>query len=63
MSDEFRRQNQQGLRGQEIFEVQPVMLGGDPIDPKNKIALDRHQHIDAVRYWNNLIRELRAKQK
>lgn len=45
--------------GKEIFEIQPVILGGSPEDIQNKVFLDRKQHIDAVRYWNKIIRELR----
>jgi len=47
-------------RGMEIFEVKPLLLGGDPVDPSNKTALTREQHVQAVRYWNKIIRELRA---
>lgn len=46
-------------RGMELFEITPVILGGDPVDPKNKAWLTRQQHFEAVRYWNRLIRELR----
>lgn len=45
--------------GKELFEVTPIILGGDPIDPKNKTWLTRQQHIEAVRYWNRVICELR----
>lgn len=43
----------------EIFEVQPVILGGSPTDPANKVILNREQHIEAVRYWNRVLREVR----
>ena len=43
----------------EITEIQPVILGGSPTDPANKVVLSRQQHIEAVRYWNRLISELR----
>lgn len=43
----------------EVFEIKPVILGGSPIDPKNKIILNRDEHIAAVRYWNKIIRDLR----
>ena len=43
----------------EIFEVQPVILGGSPTDPANKVILNRQQHIEAVRYWNRVLKELR----
>jgi hypothetical protein len=48
------------FKGREIFEITPILLGGDPVDPKNKAMLTRQQHIEAVRYWNNIVRELRA---
>jgi len=47
------------LKGMEIFEITPVILGGSPTDPKNKTILDRAQHIEAVNYWNEIIRQLR----
>jgi hypothetical protein len=43
----------------EIFEVKPVILGGSPTDLANKVILNRQQHIEAVRYWDKIIRELR----
>jgi hypothetical protein len=47
--------------GMELFEITPVILGGDPVDPKNKVWLTREQHFEAVRYWNRVIRELRER--
>jgi len=49
--------------GKEIFEIQPVILGGSPTDPSNKTVLTREQHIKAVVYWNRQIRRLRAEQR
>ncbi len=48
------------LRGKEICEIVPVALGGSPTDPRNKTALARGDHIEYVRYWNSMIRELRS---
>lgn len=48
--------------GMELFEVLPVILGGNPIDPGNKVWLNRYQHFEAVRYWNNVISKLRKEQ-
>jgi hypothetical protein len=56
---DLRARNQRRLAGMEISEKTPIMLGGDPRDPTNKIFLTRQQHIEAVRYWNRIIRELR----
>jgi hypothetical protein len=51
------------LAGMEIFEITPGILGGSPTDPANKAALTRPQHIEAVRYWNKIISDLRKQQK
>lgn len=56
-----RRLADPDCRGKEIFEVKPVILGGSPTDPANKVLLSRDEHIQAVRYWNEVIAELRAK--
>jgi hypothetical protein len=53
------KQHRQQLAGQEVFEVTPVILGGSPTDPANKTVLNRSQHIEAVRYWNKIISDLR----
>ena len=45
--------------GKEVFEVKPVILGGDPTDPANKAILCREDHIKAVRYWNRIIAALK----
>jgi hypothetical protein len=45
--------------GKEIFEITPVILGGSPTDLANKVVLSREQHIQLVRYWNGVMRELR----
>jgi hypothetical protein len=47
------------MAGKEIFEIKPVILGGDPDDPANKAVLSRADHIRAVVYWNRLIRGIR----
>lgn len=49
--------------GMEIFELQPVILGGSPTDPLNKAMLTRSQHIEAVRFWNAHIRKQREKER
>jgi hypothetical protein len=58
-------QQQQESRplGMELIEITPVILGGNPVDPKNKTWLTRQQHFEAVRYWNRVISELRDRQK
>lgn len=58
----MRRMNATDLAGREIFEIQPVILGGHPTDLANKTVLNREEHIKAVRYWNREIRRLRELQ-
>jgi hypothetical protein len=54
-----RRDDEAKARGKEIFEIKPVILGGSPTDLDNKTLLSRDEHIEAVRYWNDFIREFR----
>jgi len=44
----------------ELFDVKPVVLGGNPNDPANKVWLTREQHFVAVRYWNKIVRQFRS---
>lgn len=59
----MNRRDRQKLAWKEIFEITPVILGGSPTDPANKTVLNRSQHIEAVRYWNRIISDLRHPQK
>ena len=56
---DLRRSRAEPYAGKEILEIQPVLLGGKPEDPTNHVLLTRKQHIEAVRYWNRVIRERR----
>jgi len=47
------------FKGKEIFEIKPIILGGSPTDSANKIALSRKKHIQAVNYWNSVIKKLK----
>jgi hypothetical protein len=47
----------------ELFEITPIVLGGDPVDPHNKTWLTRQQHFEVVRYWNGVIKDLREGRK
>lgn len=53
------RENPESYFGRETFEIHPIILGGSPTDPDNKAVLTREEHIEAVRYWNRIIRALR----
>lgn len=50
------------LRGEpnmQLVEIKPIILGGDPKDPKNKMWVNRRQHIELVRYWNGVLADRR----
>jgi len=47
----------------EIFEIHPVILGGSPTDPANKVVLSRTEHMQAVVYWNRVIAEMRRQKR
>jgi hypothetical protein len=59
---DWRRQDKD-LLGKEIWEITPIILGGSPTDTANKTVLTREQHIQAVRYWNKIIADLRKQQR
>jgi len=61
--DEVRTISGVNSSGKEVFEIHPVMLGGNPTDPKNKTLLTREQHIEAVTYWNREIKRMRAEKR
>jgi hypothetical protein len=56
MSD---RSHMRPKRGMELVEIKPIIVGGDPTDPKNKTWVTRQQHFELVRFWNRIIRDLR----
>ncbi|MGY4641670.1 hypothetical protein [Pseudomonas sp. TE24901] len=58
MSDQKRAPRPKGM---ELFDITPIILGGDPSSPENKTWLTRQQHFEAVRYWNRIISDLRKK--
>lgn len=39
-----------------IHNVQPVLFGGDPVDPKNKVLVPLEQYVQVVAWWNRRIR-------
>lgn len=46
-------------KGMELFEITPVIVGGDPISLENKIWVTRQEHFELVRFWNRTIGDLR----
>lgn len=59
-SFEMRRKNIESMEGMEIVEITPIILGGSPTEPQNKMLLTRQQHFEFVCYWNSVIRKLRS---
>ncbi len=56
MSDEYTN----GLPlDSEVWEIIPVILGGDPTDDSNKTVVSREKHIELVRWWNRKIADMR----
>ena len=53
------RKNDPTLKGLQIHEIEPIRLGGNPIDTSNKVFLPREKHAKAVVWWNSRIREIR----
>lgn len=47
----------------EIFEITPVKFGGSPTDPLNKTILNRSEHIQAVNYWNKILKTLSSQKR
>jgi len=62
VNDSIKKARKDELAGKEVFEIQPIILGGHPTDPSNKTVLTRQQHIQAVTFWNRKIRLFRNKQ-
>lgn len=44
--------------GEELHHIHPLTLGGDPEALSNLINVSRQQHVELVRWWNRLIRDL-----
>ncbi|MGH2271262.1 hypothetical protein ACQ9LF_05630 [Anaerohalosphaeraceae bacterium U12dextr] len=59
MNIQTRKNNSIKYAGKEIFEIKPVILGGNPTDLTNKAFLTREEHIKAVNYWNAVIKSIK----
>jgi len=42
------------LIGKEIHEIHPIVFGGDPIDPKNKVPVRTKDYAELVVFWNKI---------
>jgi hypothetical protein len=44
----------------EVHDVLPIVFGGNPTDPKNKILLEPIQYAEYVVWWNRRYRQIRG---
>lgn len=44
------------LIGKEIHEIQPIIFGGDPLDPKNKALVPIGEYTKLILFWNKIWR-------
>jgi ABC-type amino acid transport substrate-binding protein len=49
------------LMGKNVYEINPVILGGDPTDPSNKAIVTRDELIRIAKWWNPQIAEARRR--
>ncbi len=49
--------------GKELHEIQPIALGGDASDPRNRAFVPVPQHCKLVTYWNKTFRAIRSRAK
>jgi hypothetical protein len=50
------------LVGKEIHEVVPIIFGGSPTDPKNKVLVTPEKYAEAVVAWNRQYYDMKGKQ-
>jgi hypothetical protein len=50
-------------RGLEVHERHPVVLGGDPTDPANKVLLPPTTHAEACTFFNHVFQRVRAQSR
>ncbi|MER9653193.1 hypothetical protein NKJ26_06715 [Mesorhizobium sp. M0152] len=55
------RQANTSRAGMQLAELKPVLLGGDPVDPANRVWLTRGQHFEYVRFWNEVVTPANSK--
>jgi hypothetical protein len=46
--------------GQVIHEVKPILFGGSPTDPANKVLLPLAKYAEVVAWWNGVVRATEA---
>lgn len=54
----LRNANKDAVEGMEVHEIKPVYLGGDPVDPGNKVLLTPSAHDQVHAFWTRVWRAL-----
>jgi SMI1 / KNR4 family (SUKH-1) len=49
----IRRADPEAVKDKQIREVKPVKMGGDPVDPANKVAVDSQTYGELNKFWQN----------
>jgi hypothetical protein len=49
--------------GKEVLEKHPIVLGGDPKDPANKVLVPANKYPEICTFWNKVVRHVRNKSK
>lgn len=57
-----RRRANPRIVGHEIHEIQPVIFGGDPVDPANKDFVATDDYMLLVAWWNDQYRHVAGQQ-
>jgi hypothetical protein len=45
--------------GKEVHDKHPIVLGGDPSDPANKLLVPADKHPEICTFWNKVVRQVR----
>jgi hypothetical protein len=62
-ADAFPRPLNPHTAGLELHEKHPIVLGGDPTGPGNRVLLSISDHVQACEFFNRLFREVRDQSK
>jgi hypothetical protein len=46
-------------KGLHLYRIQPILFGGNPVDPENTKFVTRLQHAEFVVFWNRKVNEVK----
>lgn len=52
----IRRADPAAVKGKQIHEVKPVKMGGEPVDPANKVPVDPQTHSELSKFWQSFLK-------